>query len=93
MHILIPIPNLNPYPYPNASPHADQSLFGEQPQNELVTRIQPNEALYLPCISPVSPLYLPLYLACISPASPLYLPCISPKGDPDPAERGHLLQG
>jgi hypothetical protein len=42
--------------------------------------------LYLPCISPASPLHLP----CISPASPLHLPCISPVSRPGvpPAARG-----
>ena len=47
------------------------------------------QVIYLPYISPISPLCLPytlwllaelqvIYLPCISPVSPLYLPCVSP---------------
>ena len=66
-----------PQPSPDPQPRAERA----QVESVQLYKISP---LYLPCISPISPLYLqvesvqlykisPLYLPYISPVSPLYL--------------------
>ena len=72
-----PTPPMLPQPRPHPQPRAERA----QVESVQLYKISP---LYLPCISPISPLYLqvesvqlykisPLYLPYISPVSPLYL--------------------
>ena len=73
-----PNPTLTPTPTPNPTQWAGLSsaTSGDAGDEALARR-----ALYLPYISPVSPLHLPclsLPLACTSPISRLRLACISP---------------
>ncbi len=62
-------------PNPNPNP-AQAALLELSCPGAAATALR--QVLYLPYISPISPLHLP----CISPASPLYLPCISQASAP-----------